>query len=94
MFIIASMYMGSLVTSLFVQRFSKNTDTLMYSTITGEIGALSPIDNAKKVEALLELESHMISDASLVCRVVDDYRSYYLPSIVRDRINYEYIGSD
>ena len=54
----------------------------MYATITGEIGALSPIDSVKKVEALLELESHMMGDASLVCRVVDDYRSCYLPSIV------------
>ena len=82
---IASMYMGSVVTSLFVQRFSRNTDILMYATITGEIGALSPIDNVKKVEALLELESHMMNDASLVCRIVDDYRSYYLPSIVGPR---------
>ena len=84
MSVVASLYVGSLITSLCMQRFSRSTDVLLYATITGEIGALMPLDSVKKVETLLTLESHMMSDASPVCRIVDDYRSYYLPSVVRE----------
>ena len=86
MSVVASLYVGSLITSLCMQRFSRSTDVLLYSTITGEIGALMPLDSVKKVETLLTLESHMMSDASPVCRVVDDYRSYFLPSVVGERM--------
>ena len=84
MSVVASLYVGSLITSLCMQRFSRSTDVLLYATITGEIGALMPLDSVTKVETLLTLESHMMSDASPVCRIVDDYRSYYLPSVVRE----------
>lgn len=86
MSVVASIYVGSLITSLCMQRFSRSTDVLLYATITGEIGALTPLDSVKKVETLMTLESHMMSDASPVCRVVDDYRSYYVPSVVRERM--------
>ena len=76
MMTMASMYMGSVVTSLFTQTRA-DQEVLMYGTITGELGVLSPMNT--NVDVLTRLESLMMNDASPVCRVIDDYHSLFLP---------------
>ena len=78
MSVIASTYMGAIVTSLFVQR-AENQNVLMYGTITGEIGVFIPMTS---LGLLVQLESFMMNNVSPVCRIVDDYHSLFLPSSV------------
>lgn len=86
MALISAFYMGEVVTSLFKQASGKasgKADVLMYSTINGAIGCLSPVDDLEKLKTLVAMESLIIGrGVSLVGRIVDDFRSSFVPSLV------------
>ena len=84
--LISAFYVGEVVTSLFKQASGKasgKADVLMYSTINGAIGCLSPVDDLEKLKTLVAMESLIIGrGVSLVGRIVDDFRSSFVPSLV------------
>ena len=86
MTLIAGFYVGEVVTSLFKQASPSKADVLMYATINGTIGCLAPIDDMEKLKTIVAIESLVIGKGvSLVGRVVDDFRSSFVPSMVRER---------
>ena len=87
MTLLASFYVGAVVTSIFKQTVKNgNKDVLIYSTIYGDIGSLSPIEMMDTLETLVALESIIIGKGiSLVGRNVDDFRSMFLPAVVGKR---------
>lgn len=88
MALIGAFYVGEVVTTLFMQASEKasgKADVLMYSTINGTIGCLSPVDDLDKLKTIVAMESLIIGrGVSLVGRIVDDFRSSFVPSIVRE----------
>ena len=63
MALISAFYVGEVVTSLFKQASGKasgKADVLMYSTINGAIGCLSPVDDLEKLKTLVAMESLII----------------------------------
>ena len=86
MSLIGAFYIGEVVTTLFKQASEKasgKADVLMYSTINGAIGCLTPVDDLEKLKTIVAMESLIIGrGVSLVGRIVDDFRSSFVPSIV------------
>lgn len=83
MSLLVSFYAGAIVTSLFKQTLQQGKELLVYATIYGTIGSLTPVASVEVLETVVALESIIIGKGiSLVGRNVDDYRSLYLPSTV------------
>lgn len=84
MSLLVSFYAGAVVTSLFKQTLQQGKkELLVYATIYGTIGSLTPVASVEVLETVVALESIIIGrEISLVGRNVDDYRSLYLPSTV------------
>lgn len=83
MSLIASYYIGELITSLFMEELQNSVKVITYATIYGTIGCLYPITNLNDLEVITGLESIIMGKGvSLVGRIVDDFRSTYIPSLV------------
>ena len=83
MSLIASYYIGELSTSLFMEELQNSIKVITYATIYGTIGCLYPITNLNDLEVITGLESIIMGKGvSLVGRIVDDFRSTYIPSLV------------
>ncbi|CBK20662.2 uncharacterized protein [Blastocystis hominis] len=81
MSLLVCFYAGAIVTSLFKQTLQQGKELLVYATIYGTIGSLTPIASIETLETVVALESIIIGKGiSLVGRNVDDYRSLFLPS--------------
>lgn len=82
MTLIAAYYIGEVITSLFTE-MKNGMKVITYCTIYGRIGCLFPIHNMNDLEILVALESLILGRRiSLVNRVVDDFRSTYVPCMV------------
>ena len=83
MSLLVCFYAGAIVTSLFKQTLQQGKELLVYATIYGTIGSITPIASIETLETVVALESIIIGKGiSLVGRNVDDYRSLFLPSTV------------
>lgn len=83
MSLIASYYIGELITSIFMEELKNSVKVITYATIYGTIGCLYPITNVNDLEVITGLESIIMGKGvSLVGRIVDDFRSTYIPSLV------------
>ena len=79
MSLLVCFYAGAIVTSLFKQTLQQGKELLVYATIYGTIGSLTPIASIETLETVVALESIIIGKGiSLVGRNVDDYRSLFL----------------
>ena len=82
MSLIAALFVGELVTSIFMETIH-GRNVITYSTIYGSVCQLYPIETVQDVEALVALEAVMMGQGiSLVGRVVDDFRSTFIPTLV------------
>lgn len=82
MTLIAAYYIGEVITSLFTE-MKNGMKVITYCTIYGRIGCLFPIHNMNDLEILVALESLILGrKISLVDRVIDDFRSTYVPCMV------------
>eukprot|EP01061_Rhynchopus_euleeides_P021061 TRINITY_DN3424_c0_g3_i1.p1 TRINITY_DN3424_c0_g3~~TRINITY_DN3424_c0_g3_i1.p1 ORF type:complete len:1222 (+),score=530.56 TRINITY_DN3424_c0_g3_i1:133-3798(+) len=79
--VVASFFVGSYITS--IQKACLTTggvEVILYTTLNGTIGCLSPINKKRDAERLKLLEAHMRQEAPPLCgRDHLAFRSYYVP---------------
>ncbi len=78
---LATFYVGSAITSVSKARLVPGgAEAIVYTTVTGGIGALLPFASREDVDFFTHLEMHMRQEMQTICRREHQaYRSYYLP---------------